>query len=125
MNVDQVGQLTEPQKHVVTHYANRLPFVDWDRFPSHRQTEDNTTRTSVTMYGWIRRDDGRSDFVVLAWFYIDEQQTPWSVTSSADRSEEIGRCLYSDQDWWKPEDHVHCQRVEDTFDGMIDRIVRL
>jgi hypothetical protein len=120
-------ELTETQKQVVAHYANRLPFVTWDRFTSH--TEDNpdgdAKYVAVTMYGWIGRDDGRADFVILAWFYIDQQQFPWSVTSSADRSEEISRLLYHDQGWWKPGEHVPCQRVEGTFDEMVDRIVRL
>lgn len=123
MNADPF-ELTETQKHVVAHYANRLPFVRWDRFTSHVE-ENDQRRVTVTIYGWIPRDDGRSDFMLLAWFYLDEQQTPWSVTSSAEHSEEISRLLYHDKDWWKPEDHLDCQRVEDTFDGMINRIVRL
>lgn len=121
------AELTEIQKQVVAHYANRLSFVTWDRFTSHTQDnpEGGDPYVAVTMYGWIGRDDGRSDFVILAWFYIDQQQYPWSVTSSAERSEEIGRLLYHDQDWWKPDEHVPCARVEDVFDGMVNWIVRL
>lgn len=82
---------------VLEPYMVRLPFVLWDRYI---QGTDY-----VTVYGWIPRDDGRSDFVVLD---IEEGRTePVYHTSSVKYSREICHLLYG-----PGSGHVDCQRVE-------------
>lgn len=85
---------------------NLLTFVRWDRF-----IESNG---KGVVYGWIDREDGRCDFVLL-----DFEQRPIGVavgysTSSASRSREIGQLLYGDND-----EHMDCQRVDMEFGDLV------
>lgn len=87
-----------------------LPFVRWDRY------------TDSSVFGWIDRADGRADFVAL----INEPgKGVYTVTSSADRSSEIGRLIY---DWygaeWHPNQHSPCRRVEDALPELVN-VVKL
>lgn len=102
-------EFTDEQQRVIADYANRLPEVLWDRFTCH----ETDGQLVVSMYGWIAREDGRSDFVLLQWWDLSQDPVPWSITSSSVHSWEIGRRLYSEQDWWKPDIHVDCERVDE------------
>lgn len=84
-----------------------LDFVDWDRF-----TLSNwANHQGVTAYGWIDRDDGYKDFVVVIFWPANRDL--YYVTSSDTYSEEIYRRLHDDD----PEDgHGGCRRIEDWFD---------
>ena len=76
----------------------RLDFVTWDRYAQ--------DPTSITSYGWITREDDRSDFIVLE---LDLKSGDVSyTTSSAQYTEEISRRLYGSTDT-----HNTCQRIED------------
>lgn len=81
------------------HYLNALPFVRWDR----------CTRAGgwVWAYGWIDREDGRADFVMLEFA---PDAAPWHLTSSAAYSREIDRILRGTD-----EGHVDCERIADVF----------
>lgn len=86
---------------------NQLDFVTWDRCIVHDYPL-YADPLGLTVYGWIARDDGRSDFVVL-------ESYPWEdrlgyTTSSARYSAEIHRRLYGSDDG-----HTDCQRVADSF----------
>jgi hypothetical protein len=98
-------------------YCNRLPFVAWDRvvvWPDGSYAE---------VYGWIARDDGRSDFVVLsAW---PETRLLHCLSSSAERSHEIGNLIAGRPADAEPEGHVDCQRVEDVLGELVPGAIRL
>jgi len=82
---------------------NALPFVRWDRAIPGGGFMD--------VYGWIDRDDGRFDFVLLTFF--DEHPPdapPWWSTSSARYSAEIATILGGSTDT-----HNDCQRIDDVF----------
>ena len=108
----------DQQKQTVAEYANRLPEVLWDRFVSYEIDGQH----AIDMYGWLPRDDGRADFVLLQWYDLVEQPLPRAITSSADMSEEISRRMYHDQEWWEPGEHVDCMRADRYFDGVIGRM---
>lgn len=59
----------------LTELLNRLPFVTWDRLI----VEDEW----VCVYGWIARDDRRSDFVLFRVPLNPEADGATSYTSSA------------------------------------------
>lgn len=88
--------------------ANQLPFVEWDR------TVLMEDYGQAVLYGWIRRDDGRADFVVLQ-FWDDPDAVAW-VTSSAEYSPTINDIL-------TPElEHNPCRIAANELPG-IDRHV--
>jgi len=60
----------------ITEVANRMDFVVWDRTVVFEEL------SHAMLYGWIARDDGRFDFVVL-WFWFDGEPQWTFVTSSA------------------------------------------
>lgn len=88
---------------------NGLPEVEWDR----------CTRGGgeLTVFGWIGRDDGRSDFVVMVF---DEDGLSWFTTSSALLSSEFSRRLLGED-----APHMPCERVEDVFGDLVRRKVVL
>lgn len=100
--------MNDNDREEIPSVLNRLPFVRWDRL-----VDDGD---SVVVYGWIGRDDGRSDFVV-ATFRADSGEI---FTSSAERSAEIARLVTGSDDG-----HVECQRVEDVFGDLVDNAIRL
>jgi hypothetical protein len=79
-----------------------LDFVLWDRFaaaPDH-----------VVFYGWIPRQDGRADFVLLRAYHHGTEYT----TSSARWSDRIGDILAGVDPAYR-DSHGQCLRVEDHF----------
>lgn len=97
---------------------NRLDFVRWDRCVRH----DNT----AVAYGWISRDDGRSDFVLLDFSWgdtegLDGSTLTWFAvgfsTSSAVYSAIISRLLHGGGEGVE---HRDCERVEDVLGALVN-----
>ena len=85
---------------------NLLDMVDWDRC--------TVSLERGTVFGWIERDDGRNDFVVLFWDATGFGYT----TSSAKHSREIGERL-----GFPEGGHRDCERVEDVFGNRVNRVI--
>jgi len=78
--------------------------VEWDRF-----TVGNWNgKQSVSVYGWIDREDEYKDFVLVIFW--PESEGIYYTTSSAEHTQEINRALFGEDG-----DHNDCRRVEDTF----------
>ena len=97
---------------------NRLPLVRWDRCVLHDST--------AVAYGWIARDDGRSDFVLLDFSWgettgLDNETVPWLAvafsTSSAKHSAEMSALLHGAS----TDEHKDCERITDVFGVLIER----
>jgi hypothetical protein len=91
---------------------NYLWFVRWDRAIPGDGFMD--------VYGWIARDDGRSDFVLLTFWDRHPPGTPpsWS-TSSARYSTEIATIINGNT-----ATHNACRRVRDVFGDRVHNQVR-
>lgn len=89
-----------------------FPEVVWDRFVG--DDED------AAAYGWIERDDDRSDFLLLR--FLDGGTRVGFTTSSARYSEEFMERLTGTS-----EGHIDCERVEEWFAGLLadEAMVRL
>lgn len=98
----------------IAEWLNRLPFVRWDRCLRVPVGGDSQYEM-LTVYGWIDRDDGRADFVVMEFPSYDE--TPGFTTSSAKHSAAINQLLYKDADPNAP--HYECDRVDDVFGALV------
>ncbi len=96
----------------VAEILNRCPEIRWDRLVEQGDDDEPV----LVVYGWIARDDGRSDFVV---FKITHDPQVGFVTSSARYSAAIADRLYGDHD-----DHDDCQRVEEFFGDLVVNAVR-
>lgn len=96
------------EKHRIARVCNRLPFVTWDRLINHGEMS--------SIYGWIPRDDGRFDFVVIEFQFAGDREPYW-ITSSARNSAAIAELL------GQGGSHNPCQRVEDVFGSLIERKV--
>lgn len=98
--------------------CNRLPLVRWDRTAG-----DDGSRV---VYGWVDRDDGRSDFVVLTFDLVDPvdgfDYFVGFTTSSAEHSAEFHRAIYGHQ---YADDHHPCERVEDVFGPLVHHRIKL
>lgn len=93
---------------------NRFPEVFWDRCAGDRE--------AMSAYGWIPRDDGRFDFLVVQF-----QEKPggdedwcWLVTSSAKWSQDFAVRI-----GFRPEQHNDCERIEDFFGGSVRGAIHL
>jgi hypothetical protein len=103
---------------------NRFPEVEWDRWGGwyeYPAGEDEATVYTASPFGWIERDDGRFDFLVITVYwtpplgiYHTSQQT-----SSARYSEEFAERLGN------ADSHIKCRRIEDDFGLLVDRKVTL
>ena len=94
-----IEQLKEPMAD--------LPFVEWDRYVTGQWDADHDY---VKAYGWIDRDDGYKDFVILTT-WSDTNQINFT-TSSSEHTERIHELLFDES----PENHHGCQRIEDAVD---------
>lgn len=103
--------MSESFRAAAAEILNRFPEIRWDRLV------EDTTEQLVEVYGWIDRDDGRSDFVV---FRITHDLCVGFTTSSAHHSSSIADRLYGHHDT-----HEDCQRVEEYFDGQVTNAVHL
>lgn len=86
---------------------NRLPIVKWGRSVP---WEDGA---GLVAYGWIDRDDGRSDFVLVAFLWPAEPLSFTFWTSSAKHSAEIMELLCGDS-----AGHVDCERAAEVLPGL-------
>lgn len=86
-------------KTTIEAILNRFPEVKWDRFGGDLH--------KLAVFGWINRDDGRSDFLVL---FITGGVVVSSITSSARYGDEFADRLGFI--------HHPCQRVEDHFQNI-------
>jgi len=109
--------LTFADKETLAQSLNRMPFVRWDRFAEDGSAEGPG---DVSIYGWIDRDDGRSDFVLLECELRDDGWAIGYTTSSALYSEKIGELLYDVE-----QAHYPCQRVDVEFGDLVDHKVVL
>lgn len=99
----------------IAEVLNRLEEVRWDRYV--------VDKCELTVFGWIDREDGRSDFVVVElWEPADRKMVAARLvaTSSASRSESIDQRLSGDGDG-----HIPCQRVEHLVGELVPNVVRL
>lgn len=74
------------------------PEVNWDRFGRDYA------------FGWIKREDGKFDFAILAYYQREDGSVDVSITSSSAKySQEFGKRLGA-------KDHQDCIRIENFFD---------
>lgn len=89
----------------------KLFFVNFDRYIF------NDMDGEVNLFGWIKRDDNKHDFVLLRYDWSGGSN--WNLcysTSSKEYSKTIGERLGCG--------HLNCTRVEDSFKD-IDNCIRL
>lgn len=77
---------------------NEFPEVTWDRWA------ENAPLSRMTVFGWIPRDDGKQDFVVLRIIFGELDSV---LTSSAKFSAAFAARIGAK--------HTDCNRVEHTF----------
>lgn len=78
-----------------------LPEVAWDRWFG-----ELSDPLGIGVFGWVKRFDGKSDFVLLC---VDTDGVSMLATSSAEYSAEFSRRLIPHAK------HGDCKRVEDAF----------
>lgn len=108
--------MTEISHTWIADTLNALPFVTWDRCVD--TGEDTDRNRSISVFGWIDRNDGRKDFILVE--FASWTNKPGFATSSAFRSREIAEILYG-----LGGEHFECERVEKTFAGLVVNVVRL
>jgi hypothetical protein len=90
-------------KDKIANWLNQFPEVVWDRWT---QSEN-----WACAYGWIARDDGRFDFLVIDF----DDGEPWKFsTSSAKFSKEFSVRL----NFEGSTGHQECRRIENDFPGV-------
>lgn len=106
------------RRAAIADVCNRLPRVRWDRTAG-----DDESRV---VYGWVDRDDGRADFVVLTFDLADPvdgvDYLVGFTTSSAEHSDEFHRALFGRQ---AADEHYPCERVEDVFGALVRHRIKL
>jgi len=115
--------VTVAQTRTLTRVAaalNRLPMVRWDR--CHLVTYLDYDEPGVEVFGWIARQDGRSDFVLVEWMPWDEEDYFPFTTSSAEHSDRIAELLNGERG---AACHEACRRVEDVFGDLVHDAIRL
>lgn len=86
---------------LVEQTLNRFPEVTWDRWSG--------GNPNMAVFGWIPREDGKADFVLL---HFNNEGPTFISTSSAKYSAEFCARL---ADFGFGDDHHPCERVEDYF----------
>jgi hypothetical protein len=100
-------------------WLNHFPEVRWDRFID--------TGEQVSVYGWIDRDDGKADFLLMEFVRPEEPEAAGTMgvgytTSSAEYSEVFFERIYHSE----ADEHFKCQRVEHAaFGALVSRAIRL
>ena len=105
-------------KAVLTDLMMKLPFVQWDRYVEHLEEAQQ-----AVFYGWIARDDGKFDFVLVS--YYSKYHPFWAdcisySTSSKRYSPELSRILLGREE--RPE--AVCKRIEYDFPD-VKNVIRL
>jgi hypothetical protein len=112
----------------IAEVLNLLPIVRWDRLTFDPEPGADGAPAEAAVYGWVEREDGRADFVLIQ-FDVFDRGARWRnyFSSSAERSEEIYRLLTG-----LPEvvdgaenDHIACERVEDVIGDFAKNADRL
>ncbi|HXI95620.1 MAG TPA: hypothetical protein VNG04_05810 [Candidatus Acidoferrum sp.] len=113
-------QLSEPwRKHLGTISAvlNKAPRVRWDRC-----IDDGGG--VLHLYGWVDRDDGRADFVLLnVQRYSDVDFIDYAFYTSSPDAEltaELAKAIGITMDV-----HIPCKRIEEVFGGMVTNAIKL
>lgn len=115
--------LSDPMVQQIAVVLNKFPEVKWDRLTRSNSDYRSGAETVwiATCFGWIAREDGRSDFLVIELSrYGTDELWPTFTTSSAELSEEFNRRLWGDE-----VGHNECERVEDVFGPMVTNRVKL
>lgn len=96
------------KKITIITWLNKFPEVVWDRL-----TMDG--KGFVSVFGWIKRGDGKSDFMLLDF----ENDTPITyATSSAKHSEKFAKRIGVE--------HFPCMRVETLWSrGEVKHLIKL
>jgi hypothetical protein len=105
-------KLTDEQRQQIAAKMDEFPEVMWDRAAGGGEYG--------VAYGWIDRDDGRNDFLVLQWWqpqHADARLDFGMTTSSARLSEEFTRRIDPGLE------HVPCERVEDELPAVRRKII--
>lgn len=105
----------KPHLIQVAKILNRFPEVRWDRLTRYEDWY-------VSVFGWMNRDDGRSDFVVITWENRDGQVFTNLKTSSAEKSHEFGIRLHGD---FLNRVHLACERVEHVLGELVPNCIRI
>lgn len=99
----------------VAETLNLLPDVTWDRFvrcQGERFEELNA-------YGWLPRDDGRSDFVLVMFEQRPLGLTVRLTTSSAKHSQRLQNQLFGTEDG-EDAPHIECERIEQHLPSVLN-----
>jgi hypothetical protein len=116
-----VADVSDQVKAVITERMNRIGEATWDRCVIQGE--------AASVFGWLERDDGRSDFVLLEFQWGDTkdmagEKVTWfhagATTSSAPLSKSISERISG-----AGSPHFDCQRVEDVFGDSVRRKVEL
>lgn len=95
-------------KKWIERWLNRFPEVKWDRWGG----DDGR----AVVYGWLEREDGRSDFMLVDFRQVSGGVDVFYITSSERFSEPFASRLGAP--------HRDCKRVEKDFGG-VENVVRL
>ncbi len=93
--------MTEHSEQITT-YLNLFPEVTWDRYVEYDDT--------FSVFGWIARDDGRSDFYTMDF---KKGLFNSSKCSSARYSKEFWSRICAVHPELPLDAHIDCRRVED------------
>lgn len=113
--------MTDRVRVAVADRMNRLDEVEWDRC-SFGESEG-------TAFGWIAREDGRADFVVLDFSWgettgFDGETVPWFAVGT-NTSSAVWSALIAERILGPENSHRDCERVEDVLGDLVVRKVEL
>jgi hypothetical protein len=97
-----MSELSNEIQESIERYLNLFPEVIWDRYTAWGDM--------FSVFGWIARDDERSDFYTLDF---NNGRFCDSNCSSARFSEEFWRRICSVHPEFPDDGHINCRRVED------------
>jgi hypothetical protein len=96
-------------RHEMASVMNLCPEVAWDRC--------TRRETLWSAFGWIAREDGRHDYLVI---FVDGEGIVGSSTSSAELSR-----VFSERFFGHGRNHTDCERVEDVFGKLVHNKIEL
>jgi len=105
MSDQNARERVQNQEWIAAHLA-AVDCAEWDRFTVGDWGGDQ----SVSVYGWIDREDAYKDFVLVIFW--PESETLYYTTSSDEYTNQIHQTLFDEE----PDKHNDCRRVEHTFD---------
>lgn len=87
---------------VLNKVSDNIP-VRWDRW-----TKSNQENPYYSVYGWIKRTDGNSDFVVIEMWEDSKPEEAYFVTSSAKWSSKICEIISG-----QTTEHNPCRKISE------------